>query len=601
MRDTLGSWRWPRIVFGGVIDYCMDAQAICFGLPFSQNNPRYSEPHELLENTIREFGALACGCNLESSDTNEVTPPGLSRFFLDIENGPVAAPSFNRVEMPYIEMLRAAATMGFMDHHPDGDGVVRGFFPCAKVYDYWLPSLSLAGYFCCQDDPRPRVGWIDQGAGFLAGKNAFFCRPDGSILLRPSAQRYTRIPIADVFESIRSEIEGKSPSVARSAFVNKIVMIGSTASGTLGHSMQTPVPSLKDEIEISATALDNLLSGTHYYITSRGFSFIFILACSLFSGMFFRNRKFFSLITWPLGILLLFVFPTVYQFVTGGVLPVGAALAGSGTAALVVGTLIWSREQKLIRSITEAEATKQKLTDMLVHDLKNRLSPIMISLNIVRERTSVYEDHEVEELLNVAERAATGLLEQVHNLLDIRKMQEGHLHLNPSVFEIKDILHEEMRQYSPAARQAGLEIRCSNNPASPSVYADPNIVSRVLSNLISNALDYATTGSVVELDYKELEDGWISVSVSNQGKPIPPEEHERLFESFLGGKTKSLRSVTARGWGLGLAFCKLAVEEHGGRIWITSPLKGRETGVSLNFTLPPPAGPAEVRPVASGE
>ncbi|HCF94662.1 MAG TPA: hypothetical protein DEW46_06350, partial [Verrucomicrobia bacterium] len=62
-------------------------------------------------------------------------------------------------------------------------------------------------------------------------------------------------------------------------------------------------------------------------------------------------------------------------------------------------TLIWGREQRLLRMLTEAEATKQKLTDMLVHDLKNRLSPIMISLSLVRERTSVFEDRELDELL----------------------------------------------------------------------------------------------------------------------------------------------------------------------------------------------------------
>ncbi|HCF94661.1 MAG TPA: hypothetical protein DEW46_06345, partial [Verrucomicrobia bacterium] len=94
---------------------------------------------------------------------------------------------------------------------------------------------------------------------------------------------------------------------------------------------------------------------------------------------------------------------------------------------------------------------------------------------------------ELDELLRVAERSSTGLLEQVHNLLDIRKMQEGHLRLNRKVFEIVTVLEEELRQYGPAARTAGLDIVCNNRNGTPSVYADPNVVSRVVSNLISNA------------------------------------------------------------------------------------------------------------------
>lgn len=592
MRDSLGSWRWPRIVFGGVIDYCEEARSICFGLPPAPEGEQYGETHAILEEEIRAFGSLACGCRLDASELEAPILPGLSRFFLDIEDGPAASPRFSRIDLPCLEMLSGSATMGFIDHHPDSDGLVRAVLPCVRVYDYWLPSLSMAGHFSGLNGASSRVGWIDQGRGFVVGENAFYCRSDGSVLLRPSNQHYRRIPLADIFESIRAEIEGRIPSVSRGFFVGKHVLIGSTASGALGRDYQTPLPRLKDEIEISAVALDNLMSGTHYYLAPAWAGALLILVSSLFCGLFFRNRRLPALIVWPGFLVLLLGIPTLIQHFAGAVLPVGAATTGSVLSAVVVGTLIWGREQRLLRMLTEAEATKQKLTDMLVHDLKNRLSPIMISLSLVRERTSVFEDHELDELLRVAERSSTGLLEQVHNLLDIRKMQEGHLRLNRKVFEIVTVLEEELRQYGPAARTAGLDIVCNNRNGTPSVYADPNVVSRVVSNLISNALDYATPGTPIELSWTEEEDGWVSVTVANQGKPIPAEEHDAIFQCFLGGNSKGLRSVTARGWGLGLAFCKLAIEEHGGRIWITSPLQDQESGVALTFTLPLPAGPS---------
>lgn len=592
MRDSLGSWRWPRIVFGGVIDYCEEARSICFGLPPAPEGEQYGETHAILEEEIRAFGSLACGCRLDASELEAPILPGLSRFFLDIEDGPAASPRFSRIDLPCLEMLSGSATMGFIDHHPDSDGLVRAVLPCVRVYDYWLPSLSMAGHFSGLNGASSRVGWIDQGQGFVVGENAFYCRSDGSVLLRPSNQHYQRIPLADIFESIRAEIEGRIPSVSRGFFVGKHVLIGSTASGALGRVYQTPLPRLRDEIEISAVALDNLMTGTHYYLAPAWAGALLILFSSLFCGLFFRNRRLPALIVWPVFFVLLFGIPTLIQHFAGSVLPIGAASTGSVLSAVVVGTLIWGREQHLLKMLTEAEATKQKLTDMLVHDLKNRLSPIMISLSLVRERTSVFEDRELDELLRVAERSSTGLLEQVHNLLDIRMMQEGHLRLNRKVFEIVTVLEEELRQYGPAARTAGLDIVCNNRNGTPSVYADPNVVSRVVSNLISNALDYATPGTPIELSWTEEEDGWVSVTVANQGKPIPVEEHDAIFQCFLGGNSKGLRSVTARGWGLGLAFCKLAIEEHGGRIWITSPLQDQESGVALTFTLPLPAGPS---------
>ncbi|MDI9382676.1 MAG: CHASE2 domain-containing protein, partial [Verrucomicrobiota bacterium] len=416
MRDSLGSWRWPRIVFGGVIDYCEEARSICFGLPPAPEGEQYGETHAILEEEIRAFGSLACGCRLDASELEAPILPGLSRFFLDIEDGPTASPRFSRIDLPCLEMLSGSATMGFIDHHPDSDGLVRAVLPCVRVYDYWLPSLSMAGHFSGLNGASSRVGWIDQGLGFVVGENAFYCRSDGSVLLRPSNQHYQRIPLADIFESIRAEIEGRIPSVSRGFFVGKHVLIGSTASGALGRVYQTPLPRLRDEIEISAVALDNITTGAHYYLAPAWAGALLILVSSLFCGLFFRNRRLPALIVWPVFLVLLLGIPTLIQHFAGAVLPVGAATTGSVLSAVVVGTLIWGREQRLLRMLTEAEATKQKLTDMLVHDLKNRLSPIMISLSLVRERTSVFEDRELDELLRVAERSSTGLLEQVHNL-----------------------------------------------------------------------------------------------------------------------------------------------------------------------------------------
>lgn len=130
------------------------------------------------------------------------------------------------------------------------------------------------------------------------------------------------------------------------------------------------------------------------------------------------------------------------------------------------------------------------------------------------------------------------------------------------------------------------------------VYGESNSLLRVLVNLIDNAVKFSWPETEIGLAVKKkkpvcvqctvregAEDSvqWIEVTISNRCRPIPKEYNESIFERF---KQVPKGQQRRRGQGLGLAFCKLVIESHGGKIWIESPLPGEESGVVVHFTLP---------------
>ncbi|HOU40809.1 MAG TPA: ATP-binding protein, partial [Promineifilum sp.] len=143
----------------------------------------------------------------------------------------------------------------------------------------------------------------------------------------------------------------------------------------------------------------------------------------------------------------------------------------------------------------------------------------------------------------------------------------------------------------PIFARRGVDLRRHLPNDLPSLYVEPNVISRVLLNLFDNALKYSHDGQLVTVEGRAIDNGEVLISVSDQGAGIPKEYREIVFEKFRRIKNDS----SSKGLGLGLAFCRLAVEAHGGRIWIDDAPGG---GARFNLTLPEAprenaSGPAE--------
>jgi signal transduction histidine kinase len=122
----------------------------------------------------------------------------------------------------------------------------------------------------------------------------------------------------------------------------------------------------------------------------------------------------------------------------------------------------------------------------------------------------------------------------------------------------------------------------------PMVEADQDMIRRVISNLLDNAVKYTPAGGSIRLS-AALEEGNVRFSIADSGPGIPTEERHRIFDKY----SRIERVGAPKGLGLGLAFCRLAVKAHGGRLWVDSPPEG---GAVFQFTIPLAVAPEESIP-----
>jgi two-component system sensor histidine kinase/response regulator len=230
------------------------------------------------------------------------------------------------------------------------------------------------------------------------------------------------------------------------------------------------------------------------------------------------------------------------------------------------------------------EAMRDSLVHMIIHDLRSPLTAICMLLDsVVRggdEASAIGQRADIER----ARSAAKKMIHMVNAVLDVSKMEAGEMVLDRSVWNVVDLVREIMEEVGPLAidRQLVCDAQAEHFPA----LADRGMVARVLQNLLSNAIRFSPPRSEIRVGVDRL-GAEVLVSVSDEGQGIPADQQTRIFEKFAQVEARS-QGKSQRTTGLGLTFCKLAVEAHGGQIGVISQT-GK--GSSFWFTLPGTAGP----------
>jgi signal transduction histidine kinase len=275
-------------------------------------------------------------------------------------------------------------------------------------------------------------------------------------------------------------------------------------------------------------------------------------------------------------------------FFSGIALPLAVPLIGIVTSTSLLETMAWSEERNRRKQLERIDAARQQFTDLLVHDLRRRLSSIQASLSLLR-RSATPPDTRTTELLTTLGAGADRMLIQVNALLDVRKIQEGRMVLNREPVSLGEIFQGVLAEYRPTSELVGIQVEAGDSPFTPvKIQVDREIFSRVTANILWNALRHAPTGSVIRTGFEQLPSGGLEFFVVNDSDPIPPEIQKELFQAFVSGRA-SPHPGHSMGTGLGLTFCKLAIEIHGGTVRIESPLAGQTRGVKVVVSLPPSA------------
>ena len=232
------------------------------------------------------------------------------------------------------------------------------------------------------------------------------------------------------------------------------------------------------------------------------------------------------------------------------------------------------------KKLRELEDMKDSLTHMIIHDLNNPLATVLGLMYVLKMQ---FEDKLTEgqkTSLAIAFAAGDGLRRMIGNLLDINEMEEGKIRLRYGYFNLGVIAEEVVGQMQVIARVDEKTVSLEASENIPDVSADKGLITRVIANLVDNAVKYTPVkGSVCVKTLYNRDEKSFYVQVSDTGDGIPKEYLNKIFDKFAQVETKKART----GRGLGLTFCKMTVEAHGGKIWVESePGKGS----IFTFTLP---------------
>jgi signal transduction histidine kinase len=233
---------------------------------------------------------------------------------------------------------------------------------------------------------------------------------------------------------------------------------------------------------------------------------------------------------------------------------------------------------------------REDLTHTMVHDLRNPLTGISTALQLLDSKLVEVITPAQHRLFEIATNSTQKMVDLVNSILDLSRLEKGKMPLNRAPLLLPDLFAETLRLQSPLYSAKRLRVESVASPTLPLAFADAELIERVLQNIVGNAIKFTPDGGTITIEAQEwaaeassvqgaqdVPCSFLRVSVADSGPGVPLELRDKLFEKFVVGEQQQ------RGSGLGLAFCKLTIQAHGGDIWIEGePGKG----AVFVFTLP---------------
>jgi len=252
------------------------------------------------------------------------------------------------------------------------------------------------------------------------------------------------------------------------------------------------------------------------------------------------------------------------------------------------------------------EQEKEDFVFMLSHDMKNPITAVIGSIDIIREGRLGPVNPEQADYLQSAIESCEEVVTMIDNLLDMQRFSTGRMQTRISPTNPCTLLADTVRRFSPAAEREHIALTLETSASVPEIAVDSVVMGRVIANLLGNALKFTPEGGSITLSCRCIENSdrhriripvyaaiphglselrcFVRICVSDNGSGISPDELTKIFERYVQAGNTSMRS--RGGAGLGLAFCKKAVESFSGCIWVES-----EEGEGSNFIILLPCHP----------
>ncbi len=238
-------------------------------------------------------------------------------------------------------------------------------------------------------------------------------------------------------------------------------------------------------------------------------------------------------------------------------------------------------KSRLYEQLLELNDLKNKFLAMAAHDLRNPIGLIRLYSDLltspdVPDALTKKQREPLETIIRLCDR----MTRLINNLLNVSIIESGKLEIRKQPVDLGAYLEACHKNNGLLARAKSIELKLEIPAMLPRISMDPNCIDQVLDNLMTNAIKFSMTGTVISLK-AAVTDREVVISVTDHGQGIPESELPKLFQYF--GRTEILPTGREPSTGLGLAIAKRMVEAHGGRIWVESR---RGQGSSFSFSLP---------------
>jgi PAS domain S-box-containing protein len=231
------------------------------------------------------------------------------------------------------------------------------------------------------------------------------------------------------------------------------------------------------------------------------------------------------------------------------------------------------------RILLQLNTDKDRFISILGHDLKNPFNNLLGLSEVLIEDIRNLDIDEIEDIANNIYKSARTTYNLLEDILMWARTQQGKIPFKPQILSFRDICMNILETLNPNANAKNITINYSATDEI-NIFADIDMLKTVLRNLVSNAIKFTNKNGAISINAEE-NSGNVTISISDNGIGIPPDDLTKLFDISQVLTTKGTAKET--GTGLGLLLCKEFVEKHGGKIWVESEV-GK--GSDFKFTLP---------------
>jgi two-component system, OmpR family, sensor histidine kinase VicK len=222
---------------------------------------------------------------------------------------------------------------------------------------------------------------------------------------------------------------------------------------------------------------------------------------------------------------------------------------------------------------------KDEFISTVSHELRTPLTSLRGALGLLAGGALANRPDKTQQMLEIAISNSDRLVRLVNDILDLERISSGKAELHSTMCSAEDLLRRAAGVQQNRTPRPNIRIFFAAHGVS--VWADADRILQTLNNLLSNAIKFSPAGSEIHLTARNLDDSEAIIEVRDQGRGIPADKLEHIFDRFQQGDASDSRDMG--GTGLGLAICRSIINQHGGRIWATS-VEGE--GTTIHFTLP---------------